>query len=156
MSDLFKLKNPLFTAADLYRMVRLSMIKYFPYENSGIGAAEVLTIFINKELIKNFKVEDIESERGLTFSGDSWKRFGNLTIEETGSVHSAAWYVTQVSKWHRETLGHLESDLSAMRHWLRLNGYTLNGLPTDKFLQQEFFVIADAAEERRIADKKRF
>ena len=146
---------PLFTAKDLYKMVRLSVIEHFPYSYGHIGADEVLTTFVNKELIKDFRVENIESERGLTFSGDSYERYKDLTREESGAQHSSAWYVSQLSKWGKETLANLHEDLTIMRHWLHLTGYMIDNFPTDKFLQQEFLTIADAAEERRKADRAR-
>lgn len=155
MIDLYKIKNPVFTAKDLYRMVRLSLLEHFPYSYDHIGADEVLTIFINKEMIKDFRVENIESERGLTFSGDSYERYKDLTREESGAEHSAAWYVSQVSKWGKDTLANLRDDLAIMRRWLHLNDYMVDNLPTDKLLQQEFLIIADAAEERRKADRAR-
>jgi len=153
MNDLYKLKNPLFTAKDLYKMVRLSLIEHFPYSYDHIGTDEVLTIFINKELIRDFRVENIESERGLTFSGDNYERYKDLTREESGAEHSSAWYVSQVSKWGRNTLANLHDDLAIMRKWLHITGYMVDNLPTDKFLQQETLTIADAAEERRRADR---
>jgi len=45
MSIMFKMKNPIFRAQDLYRMIRLSMIDYFPYDTYKIGTDEVLTIW---------------------------------------------------------------------------------------------------------------
>jgi len=149
MNETPKLKNPLFTAKDLYKMVRLSLIKYFPYSYDNIGADEVLTIFINKEMVRDFRVENVESERKLTFSGASYELYKDRTTQEEGPGHSGAWYVSQVSKWNKSILEDLQQDLSAMRRWLELNGYMLNNLPTEKLLQQEFLVIANAAEERR-------
>lgn len=46
MSVMFKIKNPIFNAQALYTMVRLSMIKYFPYETTGIEPGEVLSIYL--------------------------------------------------------------------------------------------------------------
>ncbi|WP_162534923.1 hypothetical protein [Escherichia coli] len=48
MSVMFKMKNPIFNAHDLYVMIRLSMIKYFPYDTTDIEPGEVLSIFLQK------------------------------------------------------------------------------------------------------------
>lgn len=130
-------------------MIRLSMIDYFPYDTYKIGTDEVLTIFINKTSVKDFKIENIASERGLTFSGKNYEIYKDLEKEEEGPRHSGAWYVSQIAKWHKQDLGFLENDINMMKEWLMHNDYIKNGLPTDKFLKQEFLEIADVSEERR-------
>lgn len=144
------MKNPVFTPPEIYKMVRWSQIAYFPNNTADIGAAEVLTIFFNKEIsILDFKIENIDSEKGLTFSGKSYEIYKDMYKEEAGSEHSPAWYASQVSKWNKETLHHLNEDLNAMRVWLEVNDYVKNGLPTAKFMREEFLVIADVAADRR-------
>ncbi|ELU4002645.1 hypothetical protein QO647_004434 [Salmonella enterica] len=149
MSGMFKIKNPIFNAQALYTMVRLSMIKYFPYETTGIEPGEVLSIYLQKVQGLDFEIENEPDVRGLTFRGRSYDMYKDLEKEEKGPDHSAAWYASQVAKWHQQNLGELNTDLDRMRTWLRLNDYVKDNLPTDKFLQQEFLVIADAAAERR-------
>lgn len=75
----------------------------------------------------------------------------------SGQLHLKELYVSQNERGKGTGKRYViwMSDLGALRRWLRLNGYTLDGLPTDKFLQQEFLYIADAAEGRRLTDKKR-
>lgn len=63
--------------------------------------------------------------------------------------HPAAWYASQVAKWHPQDVYELEFDLNLMHNWLSANDYVKDDLPTDKFLQQEFLIIADTAAERR-------
>lgn len=56
MSVMFKINNPIFKAQDLYEMVRLSMIKYFPYEATDIEPWEVMTIFLQKAKRLDIKI----------------------------------------------------------------------------------------------------
>lgn len=149
MSVIFKMKNPIFNAHDLYVMVRLSMIKYFPYEATNIKPWEVLTIYLQKAQGLDFEIDNEPDVRGLTFRGKSYDMYKDLEKEEEGPFHSAAWYASQVAKWHQQDLGELDVDLNLMRSWLRLNDYVKENLPTDKFLQQEFLIIADVAAERK-------
>lgn len=149
MSVLLKMKNPIFNAQALYTMVRLSMIEYFPYESTNIEPGEVLTIYMRKALGLDIEIENEPEARGLTFRGKSYDIFKEMPHEEKGPDHSAAWHVSQVAKWSPQDLGYLNVDLNTMRVWLKVNDYVKDNLPTDKFLQQEFLVIADVAAERR-------
>jgi hypothetical protein len=149
MSVMFKMKNPIFNAHDLYVMVRLSMIKYFPYEATNIKPWEVLTIYLQKAQGLDFEIDNEPDVRGLTFRGKSYDMYKDLEKEEKGPFHSAAWYASQVAKWNQQDLGELDVDLNLMRSWLKLNDYLKENLPTDKFLQQEFLIIADVEAERR-------
>lgn len=149
MSVIFKMKNPIFNAHDMYVMVRLSMIKYFPYEAMNIEPGEVLSIYLQKARGLDIEIENEPNERGLTFRGKSYDMYKDMEKEEPGPDHSAVWYVIQVSKWHKQDIGLLNDDLNMMREWLEANDYVKKNRPTDKFLQQEFLVIADAAAERR-------
>ncbi|ENZ8266665.1 hypothetical protein ACHA0G_004566 [Escherichia coli] len=149
MSVMFKMKNPIFNAHDLYVMVRLSMIKYFPYEATNIKPWEVLTIYLQKAQGLDFEIDNEPDVRGLTFRGKSYDMYKDLEKEEKGPFHSAAWYASQVAKWNQQDLGELDVDLNLMRSWLKLNDYVKENLPTDKFLQQEFLIIADVEAERR-------
>lgn len=151
MSVLMQIRNPIFRAQDLYKMLRLSLIKYFPYDTYNIGTDEILTIFFQKEIAADFSVENIESERGLTFSGKTYEIFKDIVKEEEVPDHSTAWYVSQVAKWHKQDLGFLRDDLNMMRIWLEANDFIKKDLPTEKFLKEEFLVIADTAEEKRRA-----
>ncbi|MCZ2719981.1 hypothetical protein MTP48_17055 [Erwinia amylovora] len=149
MSVLLKMKNPIFNAEELYRMVRVSMIKYLPYPPERIEPHEVLTIYLQKVLELEIEVENLPENRGLIFRGRSYDMFKNMQAVEAGSEHSPAWHVVQVAKWNKSNLGDLGTDLNFMRKWLTANDYIKNELPTDKFLQQEFLIIADASAERR-------
>ncbi|ECC1675621.1 hypothetical protein FNX24_21710 [Salmonella enterica] len=149
MSVTVKMKNPIFNAHDLYVMVRLSKIKYLPYEATDIETEEVLTIYLQKALGLDFEIENEPDARGLTFRGKSYDLYKDLEKEEKGPDHSAAWYASQVAKWNTDDLSKLGTDLNYMRTWLELNDYIKKFLPTDKFLQQEFLVIADVAKEKR-------
>ncbi|EBA1892122.1 hypothetical protein JX83_21720 [Salmonella enterica] len=149
MSVMLKMKNPIFKAQDLYAMVRLSMIEYFPYPPDKIEPGEVLTIYLQKMQRLDIEIENEPNERGLTFRGKSYDMYKDMEKEEPGPDHSAVWYVIQISKWHKQDIGLLNDDLNMMREWLEANDYVKKNRPTDKFLQQEFLVIADAAAERR-------
>ncbi|EFD5217224.1 hypothetical protein FY855_13970 [Escherichia coli] len=149
MSVMFKMKNPIFNAHDLYVMIRLSMIKYFPYDTTDIEPGEVLSIFLQKAQGLDIEIENEPDVRGLTFRGKSYDIYKDLEKEEKGPFHSPAWYVAQVAKWHQQDLGALDTDIDRMRGWLKQNDYVKDNLPTDKFLQQEFLIIADVAAERK-------
>lgn len=149
MSVMLTMKNRIFKARDLYVMVRLSMIKYFPYESTNIEANEVLTIYLQKALGLDIEIENKPDERGLTFRGRSYDSFKDMDKKEDGPEHSAAWYLSQVAKWQKQDIGQLKEDLNMMRIWLKANDYVKDNLPTDKFLQQEFLMIADEATEKR-------
>ncbi|EDR1154771.1 hypothetical protein C7V33_005008, partial [Salmonella enterica] len=75
MSVMFKIKNPIFNAQALYTMVRLSMIKYFPYETTGIEPGEVLSIYLQKVQGLDFEIENEPDVRGLTFRGRSYDMY---------------------------------------------------------------------------------
>ena len=151
MADTLKMQNPLFKVQELYKMLRLSMIKYLPYDTQTLSTDQVLTIYMQKEISSDFKVEEVYSEGGnlLAFSGKSYEMFKGREKEEEGSNHSPAWYISKLSKWGVKELNYLESDLRVMKTWLEINDFTRQGLPTEKFLKQELLEIADAAEERR-------
>ncbi|WP_350262829.1 hypothetical protein AAF463_25200 (plasmid) [Pantoea sp. BJ2] len=151
MADTLKMQNPIFRVQDLYKMLRLSMIKYLPYETQTLSADEILTIYMQKTMSSDFKVEEVFSESGnlLAFSGKSYEMFKTREKEEEGSNHSPAWYISKLAKWNVRELNFLESDLRVMKTWLEINDFTRQGLPTEKFLKQELLEIADAAEERR-------
>lgn len=151
MSVIERMKNKLFKAQDLYVMVRLSMIQYFPYPPTDIEPCEVLTIYMRKELELDIHIQDVQGENKLAFKGISYDLFKDMEKQEVGPNHSSAWYVAQVAKWGKQDLDNLASDLDIMRTWLNTNEYVKHNRPTDKFLQQEFLVIADAAAERRKA-----
>lgn len=144
MNDAFKMKQAVFNAQDLYKMLRLSMIKYFPYDTATIQSDEILTIFLQKEHRLDIEIANIQEERGLIFSGNGYYIYKDLDKEEKGPYHSSAWYVMQVAKWHKQELGLLNQDLDAMRQWLKLNDYVKGNLPTDKFLKEENLIIADS------------
>lgn len=72
MSNAFKLKQAVFNAQDLYKMLRLSMIKYFPYDTQSIQSDEILTIFLQKEHGLDIEIANLPAERGLTFKGSVW------------------------------------------------------------------------------------
>ncbi|EOX8956970.1 hypothetical protein ACPW5J_004352 [Enterobacter hormaechei] len=144
MNDAFKMKQAVFNAQDLYKMLRLSMIKYFPYDTATIQSDEILTIFLQKEHGLDIEITNIQEERGLIFSGNSYNIYRDLNKEEKGPYHSSAWYVMQVAKWHKQELGLLNQDLDAMRQWLKSNDYVKGNLPTDKFLKEENLIIADS------------
>ncbi|WON75551.1 hypothetical protein [Serratia sp. UGAL515B_01] len=145
------MENSLFKAADLYVMVRLSMIEYFPYPATDIEPCEVLTIYMRKALGLDIHIQDVQGEKELTFKGKSYEIYKDMEKHEAGPDHSAAWYVTKVAKWGKRDLDNLASDLDVIRTWLNTNEYVKNNRPTDKFLQQEFLAIADAAAQRRKA-----
>ncbi|HCD6897458.1 TPA: hypothetical protein NDW55_004911 [Klebsiella pneumoniae] len=153
MSVMFKMNNPIFNAHDLYVMIRLSMIKYFPYETTDIEPGEVLSIYLQKAQGLDIEIENGPEEEGwvrrLIFSGKSYDIYKDIEKEEKGPFHSPAWYVSQVAKWRPQELRELNTDLDRMGSWLRLNDYVKDNLPTDKFLQQEFLIIADVAAERK-------
>ncbi|MBY5246601.1 hypothetical protein [Klebsiella quasipneumoniae] len=153
MSVIFKMKNPIFNAHDLYVMIRLSMIKNFPYDTTGIEPREVLSLYLQKAQGLDIEIENGPEEEGrvrrLIFSGKSYDIFKDIEKEEKGPLHSPAWYVSQVAKWRPSKLHELDLDLDCMRRWLNKNDYIKDNLPTDKFLQQEFLIIADVAAERR-------
>lgn len=151
MSVIQRMENSLFKAHDLYVMVRRSMIEYFPYPTTDIEPWEVLTIYMQNALGLNIHIQGVQGEKELTFQGTSYDIYKDLVKQEIGPEHSAAWYVAQVAKWGKLDLDNLASDLDVMRTWLNTNEYVKNNRPTDKFLQQEFLVIADAAAERRKA-----
>lgn len=151
MSVTLQMQNEIFKPRDLYVMLRLSHIQYFPYHTRNIGPDEVLTIFMNKSLSADITIENVESERGLTFTGKTYETYKDMDKKEDGPDHSTAWYISQVSKWQKHDLGLLNDDLNAMRIWLKCNDYVKDDLPTYKFLQQEFLVISDSAAERRNA-----
>ncbi|HGF3272630.1 TPA: hypothetical protein ACGAHT_004598 [Salmonella enterica subsp. enterica serovar Newport] len=144
MNDAFKMKQAVFNAQDLYKMLRLSMINYFPYDTATIQSDEILTIFLQKEHGLDIEIANIQEERGLIFSGNSYYIYKDLDKEEKGPYHSSAWYVMQVAKWHKQELGLLNQDLDAMRQWLKSNDYVKGNLPTDKFLKEENLIIADS------------
>ncbi|EOX5613670.1 TPA: hypothetical protein MCB68_005392 [Klebsiella pneumoniae] len=153
MSVMFKMKNPIFNAHDLYVMIRLSMIKYFPYDTTGIEPGEVLSVYLQKAQGLDIEIENGPEENGLVrcliFSGKSYDIYKDIEKEENGPFHSPAWYVSQVAKWRAFELRDLHDDMDRMRSWLILNDYVKENLPTDKFLQQEFLIIADVAAERK-------
>lgn len=64
MSVMFKMKNPIFNAHDLYVMIRLSMIKYFPYDTTGIEAREVLSLYLQKAQGLDIEIENGPEEEG--------------------------------------------------------------------------------------------
>jgi len=144
MSNAFKMKQAVFNAQDLYKMLRLSMIKYFPYDTQSIQSDEILTIFLQKEHGLDIEIANLPAERGLTFNGNSYNIYKDLDKEEKGPYHSSAWYVMQIAKWHKQELGLLNQDLDAMRKWLKSNDYVKDYLPTDKFLKEENLIIADS------------
>lgn len=144
MSVVFTMKNPIFNAHDLYSMVRLSMIKYFPYKASDINSWEVLTIFLRNEMSLDIEITYKPENRGMTFCGKSYELFGHIVMDENEKKRSPAWYASQVAKWHLEDFQQLEDDLNVMRIWLKMNDYVKENLPTDKFLQQEYLMISDA------------
>lgn len=94
-------------------------------------------------------VQLMQDERGLIFRGKSFEVFKYMVHEERGPDHSPAWYVSQVAKWRKHEIFQLHEDLNVMRNWLYENDYVKDGIPTDKFLKQEFLIISDAAAERR-------
>lgn len=147
MSVMFKMKNPIFNAHDLYVMIRLSMIKYFPYDTTDIEPGEVLSIFLQKAQGLDIEIENEPDVRGLMFRGKSYDIYKDLEKEEKGPFHSPAWYVAQVAKWCPTKLHELDCDLDCMRRWLNNNDYIKDNLPTDKFLQQAFLIIAGVAEK---------
>lgn len=146
-----KMRNPLFDAHHLYIMLRLSAIEYFPYKCRGLGADEVLSIFMQKHMGLSFIVENKESERGLVFGGESCEMYKDIQFDEDKKRdrdnRSPVWYLQQIMKFHKEDLGHLNDDLNAMRVWLEENDYLKNYRPTDKFLRERFLVIATANKE---------
>lgn len=148
MSIALRMKNPIFKHQNLYVMIRLSQIQYFPYHTRDIGADEVLTIFMRKSLSTDITIESNESEKGLTFSGQTYDIYKDKDKDKL-NPYSPAWYISQISKWQKHDLSLLNDDLNAMRTWLEANDYVKDGLPTDKFLKLEFLEISDAAEERR-------
>ncbi len=144
MNDAYKMKQAVFNAQDLYKMIRLSMIKYFPYDTATIQSDEILTIFLQEQHGLDIEIANIQEERGLIFSGNSYHIYKDLVKEEKGPYHSSAWYVMQVAKWHKQDLGFLNQDLDAMRQWLKSNDYVKGNLPTDKFLKEDNLIIADS------------
>lgn len=148
MSNAFELKQNVFNALDLYKMLRLSMIKYFPY-TTQIQSHEIVSIYLQKQHGLDIEIDNLPAERGLTFSGSSYHQFKDLNKEEKGPSHSSAWYIMRVAKWHKQDLGLLNQDLDAMRQWLKSNDYVKDNLPTDKFLKEENLIIADSQAANR-------
>lgn len=149
MSVIQVMNNRLFNAQALYVMVRHSLIKYFPYPATDIGADQVLTIYMKNVLGVDIHIQSVEKERELIFKGASYDLYKDMEKNEEGPDHSPAWYVMQVAKWHKHNIQELNEDLNMMRSWLEANDYIKSGLPTDKFLQQEFLIISDVAAEKR-------
>lgn len=149
MSVLDKMKNPIFTAQNLYTMVRLSQMEYFPYPTFGIEIDEVLTLYMRKHLGLDVNIKDMQKERALIFEGKSYEYIKDTEYEEEDRNHSSIWYLSQVAKWGKWELGQLKNDVNMMRSWLENNDYVKEKLPTDKFLKQEFLIIADIDEEKR-------
>jgi hypothetical protein len=143
MSVTYKIENPIFKAKDLYAMVRLSRIEYFPYPAHMIEADEVLTIFINKTQTPDFTIKYIPTSSRLAFSGKSHEMYKDAEKKEDGEFHSTVWYISQLSKWNRHNLDELQVDLNQMTSWLAANDYLKNNLPTDKFLKQENLEITN-------------
>ncbi|MGP3284143.1 hypothetical protein ACTVPQ_24645 [Serratia bockelmannii] len=143
---LSKMKNPLFDAHHLYIMLRLSAIEYFPYEYRGLGADAILSLFMQHHMGLKFTVENKESERGLVFSGESCEMYKDIQFDEDKKRdrdnRSPVWYLQHIMKFHKEDLSHLNDDLNVMRIWLEDNDYLKNYRPTDKFLREQYLVIA--------------
>lgn len=141
-----KIKNPLFNAHQLYVMLRLSAIEYFPYESRELYADEILSIYMHKNMGVKFTVENKASERELLFSGETYERYKDIVLDGEkklyGNERSPVWYIMKIREWHKDNIGYLNGDLSAMRSWLEDNDYLKNGRPTDKFLREQYLGIA--------------
>lgn len=146
-----KLKCTLFDANDLYIMLRMSAIEYFPHACDGLDADEILSIFMRKHMGVKFTVENVVSERGLVFSGETYEIYKGKNVDDGklayGNERSPAWYILKIMQFHKQDIGFLNDDLNNMRIWLEDNDYMKNKRPTDKFLRERFLVIATANKE---------
>lgn len=146
-----KLKCTLFNAHDLYIMQRMSAIEYFPDVCEGLEADEILSIFMRKHLGVQFTVEDLESERGLVFSGESYEMYKDKKYDDGklayGNERSPVWYMLKIMQFHKQDIRFLKQDLNNMRIWLEDNEYMKNKRPTDKFLRERYLVVTTANKE---------
>jgi hypothetical protein len=142
-----RMKNAIFSAQQLYIMLRLSAIECFPYPSDQLKVAEIITVFMRKQMAVKFSVEDKGSDE-LIFSGEGYETYKGVKYSpETrsyGSERSPVWYMMKIMAFRRKDIDALNDDLCQMWIWLEDNDYLKNNRPTEKYLREQNLIITKA------------